>query len=61
MAAFCVLHNICEIHGDDFDEDWIEPGDQSDPNQPAAPADGNIPVGNEVRQTLIQYFQKYPL
>ena len=37
VAACCVLHNICEIHGDDFDEDWIEP----DPNQPAAPADGN--------------------
>ena len=57
VAACCVLHNICEIHGDDFDEDWIEP----DPNQPAAPADGNTAGGNEVRETLMQYFQQNPL
>ena len=24
VAACCVLHNICEIHGDTFNEDWME-------------------------------------
>ena len=23
VAACCVLHNICEIHGDTFDEEWL--------------------------------------
>jgi hypothetical protein len=24
VAACCVLHNMCEIHGDTFDEQWME-------------------------------------
>ena len=24
VAACCVLHNICETHGDTFNEEWIE-------------------------------------
>ena len=24
IAACCVLHNICETHGDHFDDDWME-------------------------------------
>ena len=23
-AACCVLHNMCEIHGDSFDQKWME-------------------------------------
>ena len=23
LAACCALHNICEIHGDTFDEEWL--------------------------------------
>ena len=25
VAACCTLHNICEIHGDEFDQQWLEP------------------------------------
>ena len=24
VSACCVLHNICEVHGDTFDQEWIE-------------------------------------
>ena len=24
IVASCVLHNICEIHGDSFNNDWLE-------------------------------------
>ena len=24
VAACCVLHNICEIHGECFDDSWME-------------------------------------
>ncbi|XP_062516381.1 uncharacterized protein LOC134191776 [Corticium candelabrum] len=27
IAACCVLHNVCEIHGDSFDDDWMEETD----------------------------------
>ena len=22
VSACCILHNLCEVHGDDFDDDW---------------------------------------
>ena len=33
IAACCVLHNTCEIHGDSIDNDWME-GTDSDLQQP---------------------------
>ena len=27
VASCCVLHNICQIHGDNFDESWHDPTD----------------------------------
>ena len=24
VTACCVLHNFCEVHGDSFDEDWLQ-------------------------------------
>ena len=24
VAACCILHNICKIHGDLFDEEWLK-------------------------------------
>ena len=24
IVACCILHNICEIHGDEFDHCWLE-------------------------------------
>ena len=24
VAACCTLHNVCEVHGDTIDEDWLE-------------------------------------
>jgi len=30
VAACCTLHNICEIHGDAFDESWIEEHEEGD-------------------------------
>ena len=24
VTACCVLHNICEVHGEDFNDDWLE-------------------------------------
>lgn len=32
IAAACVLHNMCEIHGDAFDESWFMT-ENDDPSQ----------------------------
>ena len=29
VAACCMLHNICEVHGDGFDEQWMEGVEES--------------------------------
>lgn len=35
VAACCILHNLCELHGEDFDENWMEPvGGVIDVNAP---------------------------
>ena len=29
MTAACILHNICEIHGETFNESWLQQVDVS--------------------------------
>ena len=30
ISACCILHNICEIHGEAFNEAWLHEVDDSD-------------------------------
>ena len=60
VAACCVLHNICEIHGDTFNEEWLEDVDNQDiegTHQAAA----NSEDGDDIRSALIDYFLQNPL
>ena len=57
VAACCVLHNICEVHGDSFNEDWMEGTDVSllrcsNPASPSHP----LPSSMQTRNTLTSYF-----
>ena len=62
VAACCVLHNICGIHGDAFDDDWIEFDVNSEnENQPATSTNSITTDGRQVREALIEYFQNNPL
>ena len=38
VTACCVLHNLCEVHGDSFNNDWLteEDADESTTAQTAA-------------------------
>jgi len=38
-AACCTLHNICEIHGEEFDESWVEEVNRNQPEQPETESD----------------------
>ena len=56
-TACCVLHNICEIHGDEFDEDWFVSEAATVPlvNQATASA-MTTTSGERIRSTLCDYF-----
>ena len=50
VASCCVLHNICEIHGDKFNEEWLEDTqDGSTSDQLTVPNANNTESGVEVR------------
>ena len=59
ISACCILHNICEIHGDEFDESWLTQSTDSIVDQPAPPEDGanpQTPVPNEICNALMDNF-----
>ena len=60
VAACCVLHNICEIHGDTFNEEWLQDVnvDGSDPSPHTAAGSSSLGSGNDA---LIEYFLHNPL
>ena len=31
VLACCILHNVCEIHGGDFNEEWLDDLDLDQP------------------------------
>ena len=58
IAACCVLHNLCEIHQDTFDSDWLQDLDQHDSvPQGATQTSSGCTQGEEVRKILMEYFR----
>ena len=52
IAACCTLHNICEIHGDEFDQHWLElEGQQL--QQPYNPDAVDHAAGNGMRGLFV--------
>ena len=61
VAACCVLHNICEIHGETFNEEWMS--DIADHNSvntvTCSTASTSLESsGRDVRQALMAYFSQ---
>ncbi|XP_005999530.1 uncharacterized protein LOC102349566 [Latimeria chalumnae] len=59
ILACCILHNICEVHNDHFNEEWLEAIGQTEFPQPADPVPESMdnPSAEEVRQLLCDYFE----
>ncbi len=58
ILACCVLHNVCEVHGDGFEERWEEAVRHEESPQPAdevSPA-ADDRHGEEVRALFCEYF-----
>jgi hypothetical protein len=56
VAACCILHNVCEVHGDSFDEDWRHTSVNVPPtDMPAQPAPSGSQVPESIRSALTDY------
>ena len=55
VTACCILHNMCEVHGDAFNDTWFE---DSQLDQPHPPTPSTLPTSQDraVRDSLVQYF-----
>ena len=61
VAACCVLHNICEIHGESFSEDWLQDLNVSQvcSRQDSSSACGGRGSGEAVQKALTTYFKEH--
>ena len=57
VAVCCVLHNICETHGDNFDEDWMQ--DVTDHHSVSSGSTSSVcNSGKDIREALMTYFSE---
>ena len=57
ITACCILHNMCEAHGDSFNDLWLEEVDMS--TQPEVSPSGGINVcrtAKAIRDALVKYY-----
>ena len=52
VAACCVLHNMCEIHGNSFNDEWMVETDSTIYASNAVTEIG----GHSIRETLAAFF-----
>ena len=51
VSACCILHNLCEVHGNDFDDDW-----SCEDETPVDVANATVTVSEMIRSALQDYF-----
>ena len=65
VAACCVLHSICEVHGEEFDERWLEEASSQSSvlHNPATTLqyDTDDMDAQEIRTTLMNYLYVHSL
>lgn len=65
ITACCILHNICEIHGDSFNADWLDDINNSTHSvEPTAPLSTDNETESDcknIREALILYFKDNPI
>lgn len=57
IAACCTLHNICEVHGDSFDDSWLEGVDVTSEAESTHVGATQSASGDNVRRAFMSHFQ----
>jgi len=58
IAAVCVLHNICEVHHEHFNDAWLQNSDgEYDQTSTVATRDTSVGSPHIIRNALVSYFQ----
>ena len=52
--ACCIFHNICEVHGEAFNEVWLDDVHSDQPT--LATTTGTSSAAEDIRNTLVQYY-----
>lgn len=60
VSACCVLHNMCEVHGEFFDEEWFAAAVDAagQPEVSVGPVQQQEAVPQEIRQALTVHFSR---
>ena len=56
VAACCILHNICEMHGNHFVDNWKENCTTLDQTSSSATSPIVSPQSKDIKDTFVQYF-----
>ena len=56
VISACVLHNLCEIHGESFNDRWIEDNEYQQPTTVTLPTSPSNSAQDIRNNTLVQYF-----
>ena len=59
VCACCILHNICQIHKENFNDEWLDDVDPSASMEETSSTVGGS--GESTREALVQYFSANPL
>ena len=57
VAACVVLHNVCEVHGEAFDDEWMEGIESSSDVNEREFGSSQSESGENIRRALTSYFQ----
>lgn len=56
ISACCILHNMCEIHGDSFNDLWLqEESEYEQPVAPSLPSTSSTANADDLRNTIMDY------
>ena len=59
IASCCILHNLCEVWGEAFDDSWFQDDQNDEFQQPVAVGRDNLhrAQAEGIRRALVSYFE----
>ena len=57
ITAACILHNVCQIHCEHFNDTWMQSGEVDYVQPETVARDTLTGLPQNVRNALVEYFQ----